>query len=455
MVPRILIVEDDESLRGLLLEDLPRAGFEAVGCGTLREARELLGNQAFHALLLDCRLPDGLGADLYRALGDARAVPPAVFMTNFPDVSQAVELIKAGASDYVIKPFSMEDLAARLRRAILTEELGAEVRYHRRKLAAGDRACAWVGLSAASASVVRAIEEVAAAPLTPVLVSGETGVGKEIVARKIHLQTRGESQPFVEVDCATIPRQLFESELFGHERGAFTSADRRKEGILELGREGTVFLDEIGEIDVDLQGRLLRVLETRRFRRVGGVQTLAFGARIVAATNRNIDEMVAKGAFRADLYYRLAAYQIRIPPLRNRREDVPPIAEHFLCELAARHGKRFEGFGPSMQALFERHAFPGNARELRNLVEQAVIQSPGGLASLRTLPSLLPSAAEDAPDGNEAEGGTLSEQERRIVTAAMKEHGGNKSAAARKLGISRPALLRRLARMGRGGGGYS
>lgn len=455
MTPRILIVEDDETLRGLLLEDLPQRGFEVVGCGTLREARECISEQVFHALLLDCRLPDGTGAEFYQALVAEKSVPTVVFMTNFPDVAQAVDLIKEGAADYVIKPFSMDDLALRLRRAISSEEMGAEVRYHRRKLAPGGGVPEWVGVSEASHSVLRAIAEVAAAPLMPVLISGETGVGKEVVARQIHQQTHGEKQPFVEVDCATIPRQLFESELFGHERGAFTSADRRKEGILELGREGTVFLDEIGEIDPDLQGRLLRVLETRRFRRVGGVQALAFGARILAATNRNIEEMMAKGTFRADLYYRLAAYQVRIPPLRERRDDIVPLAEHFLAGIAVHHGKKIGGFSTRMKDLFERHAFPGNARELRNLVEQAVIQSDGGLADLRTMPALLAITGASPGPASSAGEGTLSDQEQRVIAAALREHGGNKSAAARKLGISRPALLRRLARLERQGKAYS
>jgi two-component system, NtrC family, response regulator AtoC len=456
----ILLVDDEPSLRELLLEDLPEQGFSIMACENLTKARELLEKHPVEAVLLDYHLPDGTGRDFFQSIKEELSVP-VIFITSHPDVEQAVLLMKEGAADYILKPFSIQDVVERLNRALEVQKLRAEVRYHRsQQCSRHTLSHALVGKSPGILAAVRATEEVARAPLTPVLITGETGTGKEVIARQIHQKTHGESQPFVEVDCTTIPRPLFESELFGHEKGAFTGADRTKEGIFELGKEGTIFLDEIGEIDVELQSRLLRVLETRQFRRVGGTRLLELKARVIAATNRDLTQLIAEQKFRSDLYYRLAVYQIHLPPLRSRKEDIETLALHFLKEAAPRLGKSINRFSESFLKRLREHSFPGNVRELRNMVEQAVIQSTGPEADCSR--EIHFGSTEGATDQHMVSHGaqhhnsngngdhssnsppTLEAQERAAIEAALKTHQGNKSAAARQLGISRAAFLRRL-----------
>jgi two-component system response regulator AtoC len=443
----VLVVDDDAVLRRLVSEDLPTHGFEVIPAASLQEARQLLNEKPVQAIVLDYRLPDGTGGDFFRSIRESYGSMPVVFVTNFPDVEQAVQLMKEGAADYFIKPFSIADLARRLRQLIEAERLRAEVSYHRRRSLPTNGKYELVGGSAAMKTVRQSIAEASRSPNTPVLITGETGTGKEVVARLIHQTTCGDSQPWVEVDCTAIPKGLFESELFGHERGAFTGAEQAKEGLLELGKKGTLFLDEIGELELDLQVRLLRTLETHQFRRVGGTRPLFFGARVIAATNRDLDQLLNQKIFRADLYYRLAVYKIHLSPLRERREDIPELAEHFLREAAQRHGKSVRRLARSFFKKLEFHSFPGNVRELRNLVEQAVIQSNGEEADFDErlpLASKVPSVSETPAESEDV---TLSDHERNLIEAALKRNRGNKSAAARQLGISRPALLRRLAKM--------
>lgn len=447
----LLVVDDDPVIRELLGEDLPSHGFEVISCGTCAEARRLLKETPVDVILLDQNLPDERGGDFFRSMRSQIGNAPVIFITSFPDVEQAVNLVREGAADYVIKPLSVNGVAERLKRALETGHLRSEVAYHRRRSIPSDGKHEMIGASAAMQAVRAAIAEVVAAPLTSVLISGETGTGKEVVARLIHLGTHGEGNPFVEVDCATIPKNLFESELFGHERGAFTSADRAKEGIFEFAKAGTILLDEVGEIDLDLQSRLLRVLEARQFRRVGGTRPLSFGARVIAATNRDLHALVRQKEFRADLFYRLAVYQIVIPPLRDRGDDVIELAEFFLRRSEVRHHKSVSSFTPDFLEKLRRHSFPGNVRELRNLVEQAVIQSHGGEVEVAGfVPEAAPAReeAEASPvPGLAAGGATLREQERTLIESALRDNQGNKSAAARQLGISRPALLRRMAKV--------
>lgn len=449
----VLIIEDDPVVRNLLLEDLPDSGFHVLGCGTCEEARVILKETPVDAILLDQNLPDGRGSDFFRSVRGDLANVPVIFITNFPDVEQAVLLMKEGATDYIIKPFSVSVVADRLKRVLEVGSLRSEVFYHRRRSLLVNGKHELIGSSKALKEVRLAIEEVVGSPMTPVLLSGETGTGKEVVARLIHQGCHGEDNPFVEVDCATIPRSLFESELFGHERGAFTSADRAKEGIFELGKDGTIFLDEIGEVDLDLQSRLLRVLETRQFRRVGGTRLLTFGARVIAASNRDLHALVRQNAFRADLYYRIAVCQIHIPPLRERGDDVLELAEYFLKQAVLRHHKSINGFTPEFFQKIQQHAFAGNVRELKNLVEQAVIRSRGEKAEVPNFspesvhPSTPPTLSTSMEGSALETTGTLREHERNLIEVVLKDSHGNKSAAARRLGISRPALLRRMAKV--------
>ncbi len=449
----ILVLDDDPMVRDLLCEDLPSHGFEVFACATSKAARQLLEEKPIDAILLDYNLSDTTGADFFRSIQNVVMNIPVIFITNFPNVEQAVNLMKEGAADYILKPFSVPDVAGRLRRTIEIRSLRAEVNYHRRRQLPATGKYEWVGASQAADVVKRSIMEVARAPTTPVLITGETGVGKEVVARLIHQKTHGDEQPFVEVDCTTIPKPLFESELFGHERGAFTGADRIKEGIFELGKSGTIFLDEMGDMDLELQSRLLRALETHQFRRVGGTRPISFGARVVAATNRDLQRLVEQKEFRADLYYRLAVYQIHVPPLRERRADIPALAEYFLREAAAQHGKSIDHLSKNFLQKIEPHDFPGNVRELRNLVEQAVLQTDSGEADihgnlrLSRRADMVESAPVRISKTETTHSTTLSANERSLIETALQDNHGNKSAAARQLGISRPALLRKMARL--------
>ncbi len=449
----ILVVDDDPVITSLLVEDLPGCGFQVLSCGTCEEARGMLKEKPVDAILLDHNLPDGKGSDFFRSMKGDLINVPVIFITNFPDVEMAVSLMKEGAADYIIKPFSVSAVAERLKRVLEVGVLRSEVAYYRRRALPVTGRHDLIGSSDAMRAVRSAIEEAVGAPMTPVLLSGETGTGKEVVARLIHQGCHGATNPFVEVDCATIPKNLFESELFGHERGAFTSADRAKEGIFEFGKSGTIFMDEVGEIDLELQSRLLRVLETRQFRRVGGTRPLTFGARVIAATNRDLHALVRQKEFRADLYYRVAVYQIEIPPLRERAGDVPELADYFLRQAEARHHKSVSGFTAEFSHKLQLHAFPGNVRELRNLVEQAVIHSRGGEAEIvgfvpEEMPLPVPAPLTSSADVRMSEaGGTLREHERSVIESALRDNHGNKSAAARQLGISRPALLRRMSKV--------
>ncbi|MDD2708559.1 MAG: sigma-54 dependent transcriptional regulator [Verrucomicrobiae bacterium] len=447
----VLVVDDDPVVTGLLVEDLPAHGFEVLSCGACQEAARLLESKPVRAVLLDYNLPDGSGADFFRKMREKHAHIPVIFITSFPDVQQAVGLMKEGAADYFIKPFVVTEVARRLGQLIETHRLHAEtVRQTQRPFVSG-AGHELVGGSAAMEKVRQIVMDVAKAPQTPVLINGETGTGKEVVAWLIHQNTWGDTQPWVEVDCATIPKPLFESELFGHEKGAFTGADRVKEGLLELCKEGTVFFDEIGELDIDVQSRLLRVLETHQFRRVGGTKALSFGARVIAATNRNLEELLQTGKFRSDLYFRLAVYKIQLPALRHHREDIGAIAGYFLKDACVRHGKPGRRLAPSFFKKLETHSFPGNVRELRNLVEQAVIQGVGEEVDFQgplvQMPGKSASSIIPPPAPSASGAKTLSEHERQVIEAALQKQGGNRAAAARQLGISRPALLRRLMKL--------
>ena len=433
----ILVLDDDPVIWNLLCEDLPSHQFEVLGCGTCEKARQLLREKPVDAILVEYCLPDGTGVDFFRSIQSGFSNVPVIFITNFPNVDQAVQVMKEGATDYIQKPISVMDVVNRLRRVI-------EATNHRRGLPPVSGKHELIGSSSAIQAVRRAIAEVISSPPTPVLITGETGTGKTVVARLIHQGLHGDTQPFIEVDCAAIAKKLFEDELFGREQGA----DQVKEGILESGRKGTIFFYEIAELKLEVQNRLLGILETRQFRRVDGTHPVAFGARIIAATNRNIQQLLDENHFRPELYHRLAVYEIPIPPLRERREDIHELAEYFLHEAAMRHRKSFRRFSDGFHQKVGSHTFPGNVRELRNWVEQAVIQSKGEEADFIKRASYV--SRSPAPSQNTMTSPiprTLSEHERTLIEAALFQNKGNKSSAARQLGISRMSFLRRLAKI--------
>jgi DNA-binding NtrC family response regulator len=363
----LLIIDDDATLNRLVTAHLRRCGYDVASAATWAAGEEQLSRMEPDLTLLDMRLPDAEGIATLPAIAE---ICPVIVLTAFGSIDLAVKAIKLGATDFLTKPINPEVLEIAISRALSARTMRRSYEYYREK-ATSSVSSLLVGRSAAMAKLRRMIGIVGPSNTT-VLVLGESGVGKELVAAAVHQASERASKPFVAVDCATLHENLFESALFGHERGAFTGADRRKEGLIEVAEGGTVFLDEIGEMSAPLQAKLLRVLETARFRRLGGVRDLSANVRFVAATNRNLDVMRRAGSFREDLYYRLSAFVLDIPPLRERLNDVPLLAEHFLAERDFNRQAPKRWSASALEVISTYH-WPGNVRELRNLVERAAL----------------------------------------------------------------------------------
>jgi DNA-binding NtrC family response regulator len=442
----VLVVEDEASLARNIVRFLAREGFEAQAAETGAAALRLIEETQPDFLLTDLRLPDASGIDILRRFRERWPDAPAAVMTAHGDVASAIEALKLGATDYLVKPVVLREVERLIRRVLEAERLAA--------------------LLGASPAMARLRDEIArlianerrlAAAGPPVLVTGETGSGKELVARAIHFEGDRRDRPFVELNCAALPGQLIESELFGHERGAFTDARERRIGLVEAAEGGTLFLDEVGEIAPEVQVKLLKFLEDRRVRRVGGTRDREVDVRIVAATNQSLEELVAGGRFRSDLYFRLRIVHLEIPPLRARGEDVLPLAERFLAEAAARYRRPGLAFGPAARRAMLAHAWPGNVRELRNAIEQAVAVAPADLiepADLR-LSGLAAGGQDGGPNaGLLPDGGVnLEALERSLIEQALARANGNITAAARLLGLSRDTMRYRIEKFGLPGSG--
>ena len=450
MKPSILVVEDDPVLNRLLVKELRKAGYDLDSAASWAEARERIAAFAPSLVLLDVNLPDASG---FAPLSEIAASRPVVMLTAYGNVNQAVEAMRLGAADYLVKPVNLDELELVIRAVLERSELQAH-----KALSGTDSAGAMIGDSAVMQQLRKTIREVAASDVT-VLIQGESGSGKELVAQALHAASPRQGEPFVAVDCCTLQETLFESELFGHERGAFTGADRRKAGLIEAAAHGTLFLDEIGEAGPAIQAKLLRVLETGRFRHVGATADLRSTARIVAATNRELRERTRDGHFRDDLYYRLSTFVIQVPPLRSRLSDVAALARHFIAQR--RQGK---GLAPvalsadALQRLMQYH-WPGNVRELRNVIERALIlvgdASEIGVAHLGPL-ELSPAPASTTATDHADTGDmlvfhgqpTLETIEREYLAALLKKHGGNRRKVADALGVSERTAYRMMDRYG-------
>jgi two-component system response regulator PilR (NtrC family) len=384
---RVLLVDDEPSMRELLGIVLGREGYEVVvaECGT--QALDALKRQSFDLVVTDIRMPDMSGVDVLRAarLGDPDV--PVVMMTAYASTETAVEALRLGASDYVTKPFDVDELKLVLRHALERRELRQENVALKRALNTSHRFGDIIGRSESIVAVFRLIETIGPTSST-VLITGESGTGKELVARAIHFHSLRRERPFVAVNCGAVTETLLESELFGHMRGAFTGAATNRKGLLEAADRGTIFLDEIGEMSPAMQVKLLRVLQERRFRRVGGTEEIDADIRVIAATNRDLARAVAEGRFREDLYYRINVIPVELPPLRDRAGDIPLLATHFAERFASRMGKAIAGVSGDALACLERYPWPGNIRELENALERAV--------ALERTPTILPESLPEA-----------------------------------------------------------
>ena len=454
---RILVADDHDALRDGMVLALTRLGHEVRGVKGGAEAIVAYQKRASDVVVTDLRMVPVDGIEVVKRIREEDPDATVVVVSAHGTIATAVEAMRAGAIDFLEKPFSPDVLRARVEKAIeiARERSGARTARARADAFAEDRAremdpTGLVGRSEAMRRVLDQVRKVAATDAT-VLVLGESGTGKELVARALHAQGPRREGPFVSVSCAALPEALLESELFGHERGAFTGAIRRKLGRFELAHQGTLFLDEVGEIPPAVQVKLLRVLAERRFERVGGEEPVEVDVRVVSATHQDLAALVAAGRFREDLYYRLAVVPISIPPLRERPGDVEELAGWFVEKLAPRLGRRVKGFTPEALALLRGHAWPGNVRELENVVEQAIVFAEGEVVGPEDLPEgIRRSPPQPPPVEVDGRGLTaiLEDLERQLVQAAYGKAKGVKAEAARLLGIKPSALAYKLEKYG-------
>jgi two-component system response regulator PilR (NtrC family) len=383
--PRILVVDDEGSMREMLRIVLKRDGYDVITAENGRTALAILQGEPVDMLLSDIRMPDVNGVEVLRAAKDVNRDIVAFMMTAFASTETAVEALRLGAVDYLTKPFSMDELRMKVRQHLEVHRLKQENVLLKRALNTRYEFSSIIGRSASMLDLFTMIETIAKTAST-VLITGESGTGKELVARAVHYNSLRREHPFVALNCGAVPETLLESELFGHMRGAFTGADTTRKGLIEVADRGTIFLDEIGEMNTSMQVKLLRVLQERRFRRVGGNDETAADIRVIAATNQDLPKLVAEGRFREDLFYRINVIQLPLPPLRERREDIALLADHFLAKFAADMGQPVRAISREALALLERYSWPGNVRELENVMERAVALE----ASAAVLPESLP-----------------------------------------------------------------
>jgi DNA-binding NtrC family response regulator len=451
-MPIILIVEDETKMSRLLTLSLSEDGYTTHAVEDAESGLKLLRKEAVDLVITDLKLPGMGGLEFLQAVKRTDDNLPVVVMTAYGSVETAVEAMKSGASDYVLKPFSLDEMKLIVRKELDVHRLREENRSLREALGQRYEFKNIVAQSPKMQQVLATVARVAPTSST-VLLGGESGVGKDLVARAIHEHSRRASGPFVKINSTAIPENLLESELFGYEKGAFTGAVGSKPGKFELADKGTLFLDEIGDVPPATQVKLLRVLQEREFERLGGTRTVKVDVRLVAATNRDLRAALEQGAFREDLYYRLNVVPINIPALRDHKEDVPALVDHFIKQQAHEAGKTITGISPEAMRILVNFHWPGNVRELRNIIERAIALSPGGRIEAADIQlDIGPPRPGATPSGSgipfPPEGVSLDEFEDEIIREALRRAAGNKSQAARLLGLSRNALRYRLSKMG-------
>lgn len=444
----ILIVDDEENVRKLLAAVLKREGYEVDTAADGVEALTKIAAMTPRLVLMDIRMPRLDGMDTFRQLRKLGYPMPVILMTAFAAVDTAVEAIKAGAFDYVIKPFDIAEIKMLVNRAFQLQSMSEKINVLQRELTDNYHIDRILTNSHKMKELSKNIAKLAQSNAT-VLIMGESGAGKELIANTIHYNSERKNGPFIKINCGALPENLLESELFGHEKGAFTGAFMRRAGRFEQANSGTLFLDEIGEISLNLQVKLLRVLQEREFERVGSNETIKTDIRVIAATNRNLEELVAKGTFRQDLYYRLNVVSLYAPPLRERKEDIVLLADYFLQKYARENMKEMIGYDDEAYKLLQRYNWPGNVRELKNVIERAVIMSTGNVIFAEDLPEKLvkhsTAVRKISMDmAKAAPGVTLKDMvksaESQFIDEVLNRNQGNKAKTAQELGISRRSL---------------
>jgi DNA-binding NtrC family response regulator len=445
----ILIVDDEKLIRWSLRQKLESWNYHVVEAGDLSDALTKFQGETPDLVTLDIKLPDGSGIDLLKKIKESHNNLPIVMITAFGVVDAAVQALKLGAYDFIEKPINFEKLEHVIRNALEATRLKSQVaetfESNKSRFGLGNI----VGNSKAIVDVLHLIKRLAQAGASTLLVQGESGTGKDLVSRALHYESSRRDKPFFALNCAAIPETLIETELFGHEKGAFTDAKNMKKGVFEMADGGTVFLDEISEMHLNMQSKFLRVLEDQSFRRVGGVKDLSVDVQVVASTNRNLEVAVKEAKFREDLFYRLAVIPILIPPLRERKEDIPLLVEHFIRFYNVRFRKNIKGVTPEGMRLLLNYPWPGNVRELKNAIERAMILEDQGVIEVAQLPiriadpgagQSLPISAGDPLVRLPKEGAGLEQIEKQLLQQALEMANGNKTKAAKLLRISRDTL---------------
>lgn len=459
----ILVVDDDRFVCQSLAEALRSWGYTPLVAETVAAGVEAFERERPAAVLLDIELPDGSGLDALREIKHRQPEAVCIMVTGRMLVENAIAALRGGAYDFISKPVNLEELRVAVRNGLEAHHLRREVRELRRERAQASDFNSIIGDSVSMRQMLSMARKVAESEASSVLLQGESGTGKDLVAKAIHYGSRRADNPFIAINCAALPANLIESELFGYEKGAFTDAKQRKEGLFEQAEGGTLFLDEIGELENSLQAKLLRVLEEGEFRRVGGLRDVPLDVRIIAASNRDLKAATDAGWFRLDLYYRLAVIQISMPPLRERGRDVLLLAEHYIHSFNMRLRRQIKGLAPEVAAALMRYSFPGNVRELRNIIERSMILEEADTITAEYLPPevlTVAGAAFGAADNSPkhavvslpADGVSLDAIEDALVRQAMKRSGGNQTRAAELLGLSRDQLRYRLKKLGLTGG---
>ncbi len=435
---RILVVEDDRDFRELLVSHLTACGYQVEAASDGKEAFGLLEEKDFSLVLLDLLLPDTNGMDLLRWIKENLSLTEVVVITGHGTIKTAVEAMKLGAFDFLTKPCSLSEVEITVRKAMETRGMRRENLLFRKERDLSVNYSDYIFESPRMKEILKMTRKIACSDC-PVLITGESGVGKEVIATLIHRSSDRRDKPMVTLNIASIPKDLMEAELFGYEKGAFTGADRSREGFFELADGGTLFLDEIGEMSLDLQAKLLRVIETKKFYRVGGRREIESDVRVIAATNRDIKELVREGKFREDLYYRLNVVEIHVPPLRERKEDILPLAKHFLRFFSRKYSKPVRGFTSRAEDLILSYHWPGNVRELKNAVERAVLFAEKDVIDAEDLSCLFgPDTKSTTPKK------TLKDLERDYILEVLKQVNFNKRRASEILGIPLRTLYRKL-----------
>lgn len=453
----VLLIEDETLFAKSVLRRLEREGHTGSIKASLQEGRQALQFSLPDVLLLDVRLPDGNGLELLRELRQQAngKTLPVVMMTAYGELEDAVHAMKLGATDYLKKPVDLDELVLTLSKVMQTQKLSQQLDYSQVRETHGVEPVSMIGFSHVMQRLRQQLEQITALvdksqdehPV--ILVTGETGTGKDVLARLYHQLGSWRHRPYVHVDCAALPGELIEAELFGYERGAFTNAHQAKPGLIEVAEDGTLFLDEVGELPLELQAKLLNVLERRQVRRLGSTREHSVNAHVIAATNRDLQQMVAAGRFRSDLYFRLNVLGLDLPPLRERQEDIAPLAAHFVEMVSRRYGLQAPAFSKEAVEMMNQYSWPGNVRELQHVVERAVMLSQQGVIGAEQLMLHGQASVPQPEDGlQQLRHMTLEQVEKYLLELALERTAGNVSRAARELGLTRMAMRYRMEKYG-------